>query len=117
MPGNEGRPEFLTFDFAVCRDAHGELEPQLIELQGFPSLYAFQDYLQHTFRRLFPVSDSVSHLFHAASSADYLAQLRQLIVGAEDPENVILLELFPEKQKTRIDFELTKRHLGVAPVC
>ncbi|WP_375438104.1 hypothetical protein [uncultured Hymenobacter sp.] len=117
VPNENAHTSFLAIDYAVCRGADGELEPQLIELQGFPSLYAFQDYLQGAFRRLFPVPDSVSHLFQAASSAEYLAKLRQLIVGNENPENVILLELFPEKQKTRIDFELTKRYLGVIPVC
>ena len=33
VPGDEGKPNFLTFDFAVCRATNGELEPQLIELQ------------------------------------------------------------------------------------
>ncbi|HEX8428032.1 hypothetical protein [Hymenobacter sp.] len=117
VPNENAHTSFLAIDYAVCRNASGELEPQLIELQGFPSLYAFQDYFQDVYRRFFPVPDSVSHLFQGLSSADYIAKLRQLIVAHENPENVILLELFPEKQKTRIDFELTKRALGVAPVC
>ncbi|MBC8083170.1 MAG: hypothetical protein H7Z21_08165 [Hymenobacter sp.] len=117
VPHENAHTSFLAIDYAVCRDARGELEPQLIELQGFPSLYVFQDYLQDAYRRFFPVPDSVSHLFRAASSAEYLARLRQLIVAGEDPAQVILLELFPEKQKTRIDFELTRRALGVAVVC
>ncbi|MDF7811855.1 hypothetical protein [Hymenobacter sp. YC55] len=117
VPNENAHTSFLAIDYAVCRNASGELEPQLIELQGFPSLYAFQDYLQGVYRRFFPVPDSVSHLFQGPSSDDYIEKLRELIVGDENPENVILLELFPEKQKTRIDFELTKRALGVAPVC
>ncbi|UOG72991.1 hypothetical protein MTX78_12730 [Hymenobacter tibetensis] len=117
VPNENAHTSFLAIDYAVCRNANGELEPQLIELQGFPSLYAFQDYFQDAYRRFFPVPDSVSHLFQNPSSADYIERLRQLIVADENPENVILLELFPEKQKTRIDFELTKRYLGVTPVC
>lgn len=117
VPNENAHTSFLAIDYAVCRNTNGELEPQLIELQGFPSLYAFQDYFQGAYRRFFPVPDSVSHLFQGFSSDDYIAKLRELIVGDENPENVILLELFPEKQKTRIDFELTKRALGVAPVC
>ena len=117
VPNENAHTSFLAIDYAVCRNANGELEPQLIELQGFPSLYAFQDYFQGAYRRFFPVPDSVSHLFQGLSSDDYIAKLRELIVGDENPENVILLELFPEKQKTRIDFELTKRALGVEPVC
>lgn len=117
VPHEDAHTQFLAIDFAVCRDARGELEPQLIELQGFPSLYAFQDYLSYKFREFFPVPDSVSHLFGGMSSADYFAALRELLVGDENPENVVLLELFPDKQKTRIDFALTKRALGVEAVC
>ncbi|MBC6610081.1 hypothetical protein H8B15_04050 [Hymenobacter sp. BT507] len=117
VPHEDAHTQFLAIDFAVCRDAQGELEPQLIELQGFPSLYVFQDYLAHTFRKFLPIPDSVTHLFGGLSSADYLAKLRELLVGNENPENVVLLELFPDKQKTRIDFALTKRELGVEAVC
>lgn len=117
VPHENAHTSLLAIDYAVCRNAAGELEPQLIELQGFPSLYAFQDYVAGKFRQHFPVPDSVSHLFQPGGSAAYQQQLRQLIVGDADPEQVILLELFPERQKTRIDFELTRRYLGVAPVC
>ncbi len=117
VPHENDHTSLLAIDYAVCRNAAGELEPQLIELQGFPSLYAFQDYVAGKFRQHFPVPDSVAHLFQPGGSAAYQQQLRQLIVGDADPEQVILLELFPERQKTRIDFELTRRYLGVAPVC
>lgn len=117
VPHENAHTTFLAIDYAVCRNAAGELEPQLIELQGFPSLYAFQDYLPGLYRSQFPIPDSVSHLFTVPDSASYQAFLREVIVGDEDPEQVILLELFPEKQKTRVDFELTRRYLGVAPVC
>ena len=43
--------------------------------------------------------------------------LRSVIVGDSNPENVILLEIEPEKQKTRIDFACTETLLGVRPVC
>ncbi|NID10824.1 hypothetical protein [Fibrivirga algicola] len=109
---------FMAVDFAVCRDAEtGELEPQLIELQGFPSLYGFQPYLSDSFRAHFTIPETVSHLFGVATNADYIAQLRELIVGDCDPEEVILLEIYPEKQKTRIDFALTKQYIGIDAVC
>ncbi|MBX0289365.1 hypothetical protein K3G63_02885 [Hymenobacter sp. HSC-4F20] len=117
VPHENAHTTFLAIDYAVCRTAAGELEPQLIELQGFPSLYAFQDYLPGLYRSQFSIPDTVSHLFTVPDSASYQAFLREVIVGDEDPEQVILLELFPEKQKTRVDFELTRRNLGVAPVC
>ncbi|OUJ71804.1 hypothetical protein [Hymenobacter crusticola] len=117
VPHEDAHTAFLAIDYAICRNTDGELEPQLIELQGFPSLYAFQDYLPGKFRQFYPISDAVSQLFNVSNSTDYFEQLRQLIVADENPENVILLELFPEKQKTRLDFELTHRGIGVEAVC
>ncbi|MDB5271128.1 MAG: hypothetical protein JWP58_4168 [Hymenobacter sp.] len=117
VPGDEGRPDFLTFDFAVCRNANGDLEPQLIEMQGFPSLYAFQGWLPSIFERHFPISDSVSAFLNSPNSAGYREEMRRFLLGNEAPENVILLEIYPEKQKTRIDFVLTKEFWGIEAVC
>ncbi|GAB3805841.1 hypothetical protein GCM10028819_39930 [Spirosoma humi] len=117
VPNEDDHTQFMAIDFAVCQDANGELTPQLIELQGFPSLYVFQAFLASTFRELYPIPDTLSHLFTVDSNADYIERLRQMIVGNCQPEEVILLEIYPEKQKTRIDFVLTEKYLGVAPVC
>lgn len=118
VPNEDDHTAFLAVDFAVCRNTDtGELEPQLIELQGFPSLYGFQAYLPQVFRRLFPIPEQYSSFFNVDSVDTYLAHLRRRIVGLCEPEEVILLEIYPEKQKTRIDFELTRQYLGVAPVC
>lgn len=117
VPNEDAHTQFLAVDFAVCKDEHGELTPQLIELQGFPSLYTFQPYLADQFRSFYPIPDQLSHLFTVSTNDAYLDRLRQMIVGDCNPEEVILLEIYPEKQKTRIDFALTQRTLGVAPVC
>ncbi|MDQ2771268.1 MAG: hypothetical protein M3Y54_12295 [Bacteroidota bacterium] len=115
--GDEGRPEFLTFDFAVCRDAHGELEPQLIEMQGFPSLYAFQAWLPGEFSSFFPLPDSVSSFLDTTNFESYREEMRRFLLADEPAENVVLLELFPERQKTRVDFALTRQLWGIEPVC
>jgi hypothetical protein len=47
----------------------------------------------------------------------YVQKLKDLILAGEDPEQVILLEIYPEKQKTRIDFAVTEAMLGVKAVC
>ena len=117
VPGEEGRPEFLTFDFAVCRNPNGELEPQLIEMQGFPSLYAFQSWLPSIFAQHFPLPESVTPFIEVPDAQAYHAQMRQLILAGEAAENVILLELFPEKQKTRVDFVLSAQFWGIKIVC
>ena len=116
VPNEDERPEFLTFDFAVCRDAQGELEPQLIELQGFPSLYAFQAWLPGIFRQHYPIADGVSAFLGVPDVKAYHAQMRQLVLGNEAAENVVLLELFPTLQKTRIDFALSKKAWGIEAV-
>ena len=117
VPNEDEHTQFMAVDFAVCKNEDGALMPQLIELQGFPSLYCFQPYIASLFRTLYPIPDNLSHLFTVASNADYLEQLRRMIVGDCKPEEVILLEIYPEKQKTRIDFVLTEKHLGVPAVC
>jgi hypothetical protein len=38
-------------------------------------------------------------------------------VAGADPENVVLLEIEPEKQKTRVDFAVTEKLLGIRTVC
>src|SRR5213075_297457 len=48
---------------------------------------------------------------------EYIELLRRTIVADANPENVILLEIEPEKQKTRIDFAATEKLLGICPVC
>jgi hypothetical protein len=116
VPNEDAHAEFLTFDFAVCRNANGELEPQLIEMQGFPSLYAFQSWLPGIFVQHYPIADTVTPFLEVDSSEEYHAEMRKLILGDENPENVILLELFPEKQKTRIDFALSKKFWGIDAV-
>ena len=117
VPNEDDRPEFLTFDFAVCRDKNGELEPQLIEMQGFPSLYAFQSWLPGVFRQHYPISDAVTPFVGVADFQAYQKQMRQFILADSPVEQVILLELFPERQKTRIDFFLSKQLWGVEAVC
>ncbi len=116
VPNEDAHAEFLTFDFAVCRNSDGELEPQLIEMQGFPSLYAFQAYLPGVFADHYPIADTVSPFIEAPDAAAYHANFKHLLLDGENPENVILLELFPELQKTRIDFALSKEYWGIEAV-
>ncbi|GAB2541958.1 hypothetical protein [Spirosoma aerophilum] len=117
VPNEDDHTQFMAVDFAVCLDEQGELTPQLIEFQGFPSLYCFQPYLASLFRSLYPIPDNLSHLFTVTDNAAYLDRLRQMIVGDCQAEEVILLEIYPEKQKTRIDFVLAEKYLGIPAVC
>jgi hypothetical protein len=117
VPGETDHPAFLQIDFALARDASARVLPQLIELQGFPSLYGFQWLLARGYRRHLPVPAGWSTYFSGYDDASYVEELRRTIVADRDPAEVVLLEIFPEKQKTRIDFAVTERLLGIPTVC
>ena len=117
VPGETPHPTFIQVDFAVC-EVEGRLTPRLIELQAFPSLYAFQIFLLRCMRRAYPAIPTEQHsFFHGFDERSYTDLLRRIIVGDADPETVVLLEIEPAKQNTRIDFACTEALLGVAPVC
>jgi hypothetical protein len=117
VPGESDHPAFLQVDFALTRDASGHVLPQLIELQGFPSLYGFQWLLARGYLRHVPVPAGWSSYFSGYDDATYVEELRRTIVADRDPAEVVLLEIFPERQKTRIDFAVTERLLGIPTVC
>ncbi|WP_294327511.1 hypothetical protein [uncultured Chryseobacterium sp.] len=114
VPNDTKQPHFFTIDFGVCKSENGEIEPQLIELQAFPSLYAFQKTYEDTFCEVYPFLSGIRNPMPQQTFNQYL---KDLIVGNENPENVILLEIFPEKQKTAIDFTLTEQLLGIKTIC
>lgn len=114
VPNDTHQPHFFTIDFGICKSENGQIEPQLIELQAFPSLYAFQKVYEDTFCEVYPFLQEIRNKMPQEEFATYV---KELIVGNENPENVILLEIFPEKQKTLIDFILTEKLLGIKTVC
>lgn len=117
VAGNEGHPHFLAFDFGVCLNEQGEVEPQLIELQGFPTLFGFQVLLPEVMRRHYTIPDGYSHYFSGLNRDSYIELLRQVILGDSAPEHVILLEIRPHEQKTRVDFYCMQDLIGIRPVC
>lgn len=116
IPGNEGRPVFMQLDFGVCEE-NGELIPQLIEIQGFPSLYFYQIYLANSFRKHFSIPEELTTFLNGHDEASYQELLRKVIVGQSAPKNVVLLEIEPEKQSTNIDFYATAKALGIKVLC
>ncbi len=117
VPNEDNYSVMLTIDFAVCKDETGQLIPQLIEMQGFPSLYGFQDDISNAFRKFFAIPDNFSHLFSGLNSEKYVALLKNVILGDQKPENVILLEIEPHKQKTNVDFYSMEKKIGIKPIC
>jgi len=117
VAGEDDHTLFLQMDFGVCSDENGALSPQLIEIQGFPSLYFFQDMLAQAYQKHFPIPENYNHLFDGLDSKSYVELLRKNIVGNSDPKNVVLLEVQPDTQTTRIDFLAAQRDLGIAVKC
>jgi hypothetical protein len=117
VPGEEARPHWLMFDFAICLDAGGEWVPQLIELQGFPTIYALKVWHDEMIRRYFHIPDDFSCYLNGFNSSDYLALLRKMIKGDHKPESVILLDIFPDRQSMRADFSCFRKYMGISVVC
>jgi hypothetical protein len=113
VPNENAHTHFIAFDFGICENAAGELEPQLIEMQGFPSLFAFQIYYPEVLKKHFDIPENFDNYLNDYNKESYIKLLKQIIVGEHNIENVILLEINPHEQKTRIDFYCTKDYLGI----
>ena len=117
VPNETGHPNFLVVDFAVCAEGDRWV-PRLIELQAFPSLFGFQLLLLHCIRKAYPtIPRNWTSSFGGIKDEAYLELLQRTIIADSAPENVVLLEIEPEKQKTRIDFAATETLLGIRAVC
>lgn len=117
VPNENGHSHFIAFDFGICENEKGELEPQLIEMQGFPTLFGFEVYIDAVARKHFAIPENYSAYLSDLNETSYIELLKEIIVGNQQPENVILLEILPHKQKTRIDFYCTQDYLGIPIVC
>jgi hypothetical protein len=117
VPDENAHSHFIAFDFGICENAEGGLEPQLIEMQGFPSLFCYQVLHDEITRKYFDIPENYSMYLDGFDRESYIQALKEIIIGNEEPGNVILLEILPHRQKTRIDFYCTKEYLGIEVVC
>src|SRR3984893_15108923 len=108
VPNENDHAHMIAFDFGVCNNSAGELEPQLIEMQGFPTLFGFQVYYPDLLRQYFDIPKQYSQYLNDYDRDSYLRELKEVIVGDDVKENTILLEIKPHEQKTRIDFYCTQ---------
>ena len=117
VPNESVHPNFLVVDFGICAE-DDRLVPRLIELQAFPSLFGFQLLLLGCMRKSFPaIPRTWTSSFGGIKDEAYFDLLRRTIIGDSNSENVILLEIEPDKQKTRVDFAATERLLGTPSIC
>lgn len=117
VPAEDEHPQFLQMDFGISLDENGDLHPQLIELQGFPSMYFFQVLLSESYKKHFEIPEEMTTHPLGETTEEYVEILKRMILGIEAPENVILLEVEPEKQNTVVDFFVTEHYLGIKVLC
>jgi hypothetical protein len=118
VPNESPHPMFVQVDFGLVRDANGQLQPKLVELQAFPSLYAYQPTLAESYIDIYGLNqfESGNNLRFFLSGLDetsYWNLLREAIIGDRDRENTILMEIHPQQQKTLPDFLMTEKMLGI----
>jgi hypothetical protein len=121
VPNEAAHPMFVQVDFGLVRDPNGALQPKLVELQAFPSLYAYQPVLAQAHIGVYGLerfsgNGGLNYFQSGLDPASYRELLRRAIVADHDPENVILMEIHPEQQKTLPDFLLTEKMLGIRTV-
>ena len=117
VPGENSMSHMIAFDFGICINDKHELEPQLIEMQGFPTLFGFQVYYPEVVQQHFSIPSNYDQYLGNYKRDTYIKDLKEVIIGTLPVENVILLEIKPHEQKTRIDFYCTEDYFDIQPVC
>lgn len=117
VPNETAHPNFLAIDWAICQEEDGSFTPRLIELQGFPSLFGFQEVISQAALKFWNIPEGFEYLFSGLTSEGYVNLLKKTICGNHSAENVILLEIEPEKQKTKVDFYATAELIGIKYIC
>jgi hypothetical protein len=116
VAGETKHPHFLTADFSLVRAPGGWLQPRLVEIQAFPSVYAYQAVLTQTYREVYQLDPGLGTFLCGLDEASYWSLLSRTVLGGHDPQNVVLMEVDPQHQKTLPDFEVTARRLGITVV-
>lgn len=116
VPNEDEHTTFLAIDFGICEE-DGVVIPKLIEVQGFPTLYNYQINLYEKFRKYYPFLNELTPFINNINTKEYLEILKEVICNHHPEENVILLEIEPEKQNTQIDFLYCHKDIGIPVVC
>lgn len=116
IPNEQPFPACLVIDFAIAEGPNGTCLPQLIELQGFPSLFAFELLQAQALEKAYHLPEGFSPFLNGYNETTYLEFLRTMVLG-DQGKHTILLEIKPFEQKTRLDLLLTEAWLNVPIVC
>ncbi len=116
VPNESPLPMWVAVDFGLVRERSGKIVPKLVELQGFPSLYGYQPVMAEQYVQSYDLAKELGVYLSGYDRESYWALIRKLIVADHDPENVVLMEIDPQHQKTLPDFNITQQKLGIAVV-
>jgi hypothetical protein len=116
IPGEKAFPACIVIDFAIAEDPGGTIQPQLIELQGFPSLFAFELLQAQALALAYDMPKGFSPFLNGYNETSYLEFLKTMVLG-DQGAHTILLEIKPFEQKTRLDLLLTEAWLNLPIVC
>ena len=124
FPNETALPKCIVMDFAIAINEQNELVPALIELQGFPSLFAYEILQDECIHKTYTTPEGYSPYLNGYNKEKYLAHLETILKGDtfNDPlknsnKHTVLLEILPHQQKTRIDFYCTEKYLNIPTVC
>src|SRR5580658_8730133 len=81
VPNESPHPMFIQVDFGLVQDSAGELQPKLVELQAFPSLYAYQPVLSQAYIDVFGLDPQLNYFLSGLDSAAYNQLLQNAIVA------------------------------------
>jgi hypothetical protein len=116
-PGSTDHPLFVQADFGLIRLPDGALAPRLVEIQGFPSIYALQALMAQEYRDVYGLRGDLTPFLDGLDEASYYKLLEKAILNGHAPDEVILLEIDPFQQKTLPDFLVTRQRLEIPIAC
>ena len=127
FPNETALPQCIVMDFAIAMNDKNEIVPALIELQGFPSLFAYEILQDECLRKTYTIPEGYSPYLNGYTKEKYMLHLESILKGdkLKDPKNTlkhsnkhtVLLEILPHQQKTRIDFYCTEKYFNIPIVC
>lgn len=116
VPNEDAHTQFMAIDFGICEE-NGRILPKLIEVQGFPSIFNFQFNLYRKIQTYYPFISEMTPYMSGINEESYLEKLREVVLNGQNKSEVVLLEIEPEKQNTKIDFYYCHRDLGIPIIC
>ena len=128
FPNETALPACIVIDFAIATNEQNELVPALIELQGFPSLFAYELLQDECIRKTYIIPEGYSPYLNGYSKEKYIKHLEAIVKGnsildnakdtiTDSAKHTVLLEILPHQQKTRIDFYYTEKYFNIPIVC